>query len=244
MQNAHDSEDGQPTEAEPRAAELERKREELASLLGASLYEATKGDSILRVGREELYDGIKAIDEELARLQAEAMPAQDAEFEPEPEPEPELEPAPVPEPEPEPAQDVPLTCAVCGAPMEETFLFCRACGAKKGSSASKPVNQADASLATPSQPWMTTVLQQPVSDTRVCVACGKPMDPEHRFCMSCGAKNDPAPTSPGGAMGTTPAYASPDHTTILSFNDALLCSVCGAALEPGNRFCAVCGSKV
>ena len=47
-----------------------KRRQQLAGQLGASLYEATKDNAELRQGREELYDGIAAIDMERAQLQA------------------------------------------------------------------------------------------------------------------------------------------------------------------------------
>ena len=47
-----------------------KRRQQLAGQLGASLYEATKDNTELRQGREELFDGIAAIDNERAQLQA------------------------------------------------------------------------------------------------------------------------------------------------------------------------------
>ena len=51
-----------------RIAELSRIREGFATHLGSSLYEATKNNENLRWGRESLYDGIAACDDERARL--------------------------------------------------------------------------------------------------------------------------------------------------------------------------------
>ena len=52
-----------------RIGELNRQRQGLAAQLGASLYEATRGDAALVSGREALYDGIARIDAEREQCQ-------------------------------------------------------------------------------------------------------------------------------------------------------------------------------
>ena len=52
-----------------RIGELNRQRQNLAAQLGASLYEATRGDAALTAGREALYDGIARIDAEREECQ-------------------------------------------------------------------------------------------------------------------------------------------------------------------------------
>ena len=52
-----------------RSGELNRQRQGLAAQLGASLYEATRGDAALVSGREALYDGIARIDAEREQCQ-------------------------------------------------------------------------------------------------------------------------------------------------------------------------------
>ncbi|MCR2035543.1 DUF3450 domain-containing protein, partial [Adlercreutzia mucosicola] len=87
-----------------RMNELTKQRQGLAAQLGASLYEATREDAALRVGREALYDGIAACDAEKAECQRQID---------------ELEAQ---------AADT-FSCAVCGARMGSTDLFCSGCGA-------------------------------------------------------------------------------------------------------------------
>lgn len=131
-----------------RMNELTKQRQGLAAQLGASLYEATREDAALRVGREALYDGIAACDAEKAECQRqidelEAQAAASAQ-----------------------AADT-FSCAVCGARMGGTDLFCSGCGA--------PADKArPAAAAAPSG--------------RACAKCGAPLGEGDLFCMSCGAR--------------------------------------------------------
>ena len=97
-----------------------KRRQGLAAQLGASLYEATKDNAELREGREGLFDGIAAIDEERARLQAEIdqLEAESAA-------------------QAQAAQT--LTCPFCGTRVSATDLFCSGCG--------KPMAEIQAALA-------------------------------------------------------------------------------------------------
>lgn len=93
-----------------RIGELTKQRQGLAAQLGASLYEATRGDVALRAGREALFDGIAQCDAERDECQrqidaleaAAAASAQAA---------------------------TTFACAVCGAKMNGGDLFCSGCGA-------------------------------------------------------------------------------------------------------------------
>lgn len=89
--------------------EINKRRQQLAAQLGASLYEATKDAPELRAGREALYDGIAACDAERADAQrkideldamSQAASAAAATF----------------------------RCSVCGATMGGGDLFCSGCG--------------------------------------------------------------------------------------------------------------------
>lgn len=89
--------------------EINKRRQQLAAQLGASLYDSTKDDTTLRHGREALYDGIASCDAERADCQAkidalEAM-AQAASV-----------------------ASTNFTCVVCGAQMGGADLFCSGCG--------------------------------------------------------------------------------------------------------------------
>ena len=90
-------------------SEITRKRSALAAQLGASLYDVTKDDANFRTGREQLYDGIAALDKErddcqaeIARIEAEADAAAQA--------------ARV------------YICPQCGGKVAEGDLFCSGCG--------------------------------------------------------------------------------------------------------------------
>lgn len=89
--------------------EINRRRQQLAAQLGASLYEATKDAPELRAGREALYDGIAACDAERAdaqrkidELDAMALAATVA------------------------ASN--YKCSVCGSTVAGGDLFCSGCG--------------------------------------------------------------------------------------------------------------------
>ena len=86
-----------------------KRRQNLAAQLGASLYEATKDDEDLRRGREALYDGIAACDEEraayqeeIARIESEAQSAA--------------------------ASAATTSCPFCGAKIGAGDMFCSGCG--------------------------------------------------------------------------------------------------------------------
>jgi len=132
-----------------RMNELTKQRQGLAAQLGASLYEATRGgDAVLRSGREALYDGIAACDAEKAECQRQidALDAQAAAS----------------------AQAAgTFSCAVCGARMGGTDLFCSGCGTPADKA--RPV-----AVAAPSG--------------RACAKCGAPLGEGDLFCMSCGAR--------------------------------------------------------
>ena len=92
-----------------RIGELNRQRQNLAAQLGASLYEATRGDAALTAGREALYDGIARIDAEreecqrqIAAIDEQAAAAATA--------------------------ATGFACAVCGAHMTGADLFGAGCG--------------------------------------------------------------------------------------------------------------------
>ncbi|WP_282190803.1 zinc ribbon domain-containing protein [Adlercreutzia caecimuris] len=133
-------------------SEVNKRRQQLAAQLGASLYEETRGHESLRVGREALYDGIAACDAERtecqrqlaeieaqAALQTEAMRTYAC---------PtcgstvgasdmfcsgcgtsrevilaQVPAAPIAQPT--------VFCSSCGAPVGESDAFCMACGAKR-----------------------------------------------------------------------------------------------------------------
>ena len=119
------------------------------------------GDAVLRSGREALYDGIAACDAEKAECQRQidALDAQAAAS----------------------AQAAgTFSCAVCGARMGGTDLFCSGCGTPADKA--RPV-----AVAAPSG--------------RACAKCGAPLGDGDLFCMSCGTRVEPEGESGIGESG-------------------------------------------
>ena len=129
--------------------EINKRRQQLAAQLGATLYDATKDDPQYRSGREALYDGIGACDAERAAAQAkidelDAM-AQAAT-----------------------AAATTYRCVVCGAAMAGDDLFCSGCGT--------PADQARPVAAATSAPLTGPRCAQcdaPMAEGDMfCMACG------------------------------------------------------------------------
>lgn len=140
-----------------------KRRQQLAGQLGASLYEATKDNTELRQGREELFDGIAAIDNERAQLQAQIdeleRQAQAAAY-----------------------ASAFIDCPFCHNRLQQSVMFCSGCG--------KSMAEIQAELARQAQAAPTPVEAQvaPADGAAVCPACGAPIQAGHAFCMNCGHK--------------------------------------------------------
>lgn len=155
------------------------RRQQYVAELGASLYEATKDDSMMRSGREDLYDGIAAIDQELERIQAQL---DDIERQAE-----------------DTAQAaVSIACPFCHTRMEATDMFCSGCG--------KPMSEVQARLAAAetagSAPVNPDGNQHAVP---VCPACNSVVREGDAFCMYCGARLDSSATDPDRSVTSQPA---------------------------------------
>lgn len=158
-----------------------KRRQQLAAQLGASLYEVTREDAALRSGREALYDGIAAIDQERDAIQAQldelerqaAAAAQAA---------------------------ASIECPFCHTRISATDMFCCGCG--------KPMAEIQAAYAAapavPAEPEPA-----PVAVQATCPACGSPVNEGDAFCMNCGAKLGAAAPEP--APEPAPQPASPDQ---------------------------------
>ena len=139
--------------------EATKRRTQLETQLGASLYEATRGDPVLRAGREDLYDGIAQCDAERAQCQYE-IDAINA----------EAEAARIA------AQG--YECPRCHTHIDHGDSFCSGCGL--------PVSEI---LAAQGQgQFGAGAPEQPGAGTIPCPSCGEPTNPGDIFCMSCGAK--------------------------------------------------------
>ena len=95
-----------------RISEVTKRRHQLSAQLGAALYEETRGNEQMRVGREALYDGIAACDAERAECQRqlaeiEAQAASQAEA----------------------ART--YVCPTCGSSVGAMDMFCSGCGASR-----------------------------------------------------------------------------------------------------------------
>ncbi|MCR2035410.1 zinc ribbon domain-containing protein [Adlercreutzia mucosicola] len=152
-------------------SEVNKRRQQLAAQLGASLYEETRDNGQLRIGREALYDGIAACDAERAERQKqlaeiEAQAALQAEA---------VRTYVCPtcgstvgatdmfcsgcgtSREVILAQTTPVVatvqatefCSSCGAPVRERDAFCMACGAKRAPLADKVPVSTDAEAPAP-----------------------------------------------------------------------------------------------
>lgn len=167
-------------------SEAMKRRQTLAAQLGASLYDATKDDPTFRAGREAIYDGIAAIDDERAgyqaeidRIEAEAQAAQ--------------------------AAAVRYTCPFCGSSVAASDLFCSGCG--------KPMTEIEAAITKQRTIGIATAAAPDASSSATCPQCGAPINEGDMFCMSCGAKLESAPEPEPVVVPEPEPVAVPDPAT-------------------------------
>lgn len=142
-------------------AETTKRRQSLAAQLGASLYEFTKDDPAFRAGREEIYDGIAACDEERAACQAEID---------------EIEAAAAAASE----SARMIECTNCHARVAAGDRFCSGCG--------KPVEEIKEELHAAQE---SAENLSPEEAGAVCSSCGASVAADNLFCTSCGARIEP-----------------------------------------------------
>lgn len=156
----------QEEELRARIRDVEERRVPWETKLGASLYDATKDDLVLREGREELYASLEELDAERAgyeaeldalraaaraRVDRERLLAQAVE------------------------DDAPFDCPFCGRHIASGDRFCAGCG--------RPVEEGRRELVA-----RMLSEQYEAAEDPVCPACGSPVREGDRFCISCGAK--------------------------------------------------------
>ncbi len=154
------------------------KRQGLAAQLGASLYEATKNDPSFVAGREKLYEGIEALDNQRKLLEQQ-----------------------IAEIENEAAGDMVLRCHVCGTAVNASDSFCTGCGtplaqirAAHGIAyVQQPAVSPGIGVAGEQAPAMANAAMRP------CPACGKSVSVEDVFCIHCGSRLD----APSAAVDRT-----------------------------------------
>lgn len=167
--------------------EITKRRQQLTSQLGASLYLATKDDPAMREGREGLYNAIATCDLEREQCQQrlgqlELMNEAVESF----------------------------RCVVCGAKMTGSDLFCSGCGTTadqarpamaapmggaavgttRCASCGAPMGANDIfcmSCGASVAPAASAGSAPAAGDTK-CASCGAPMAADDMFCMSCGAR--------------------------------------------------------
>ncbi|MBQ9059028.1 MAG: zinc ribbon domain-containing protein [Atopobiaceae bacterium] len=138
-------------------SDLLKKRQLLAAQLGASLYEQTKDDPVLREGRDELYRGIEQIDErrEAIELELAALDRQSAEA----------------------AQSSTfLRCPSCGSAVAISDVFCSGCGRSVAEIKEELLKvQTTEEVVFPLQ-----------NGGKTCPHCGAGVLDDDAFCMQCG----------------------------------------------------------
>ena len=150
-------------------------------------------------------------------------------------------------------------CDKCGAPVMPGDAFCTTCGAPVTGRPPVPSGVPAPSGARPfsvTQPVTARVsAYAPMGAASVCPQCKAPLAPGDAFCTSCGTR---IPTllpieplaSRGGSqtvlvsdLGDIPAQ-SPVPVPASAPAPARTCPNCNAPIEPGNRFCILCGRQV
>ena len=121
-------------------------------------------------------------------------------------------------------------CTNCNSQQPDGAAFCDECGTKLATVAPTPVP--------PAAPPMQST---PTAIATTCPICNAQVMPGEIFCNNCGANlssavSIPAPQSP--AYATSPPRAAP------AMAGTLTCQNCRAQLDPGSRFCDMCGAPV
>lgn len=172
---------------EEQIIELNRRRAEIAAELGASLYEATKDDAVLRQGREALYDGIAACDSECEACRAEIERIEEAE-----KAAAEAAAAVVVEETSVEVADVNavVNCVICGTAIQPDDAFCCGCGTPVDKARPQAVEAATTESA-----------------SLICVVCGTAMQPGDAFCCGCGTSVDKALSQGDASAAPAPEAA-------------------------------------
>ena len=146
-------------------AELESKRKAFATELGESLYEVVRDDEKLREGREELLDGIAALDEQKAACEKEIADIE-AEIAAEAAAAAEAEAARL---------NAEYVCQRCGTTVHGYDKFCSGCAMP----VARIIDAYEGTL---------TVEEAVAQSPKICPTCGQEVGEADLFCMTCGTK--------------------------------------------------------
>lgn len=202
-----------------RTKEINQERVRLASQLGAALYEQIKEQPEIGKGFEQLCRSIAELDKE-----REEISQQIAQLEQESKARAEAKQA--------------YVCPNCKSVFSTGDVFCSGCGQK-----------VETLLSSMNATGSTT------SGGSICVNCGHAVDVEDVYCMTCGAKLSAAAPNASKGEREEPSVISPDALGQSSANNAQMsiaaaevqparCLRCGCELQPDDRFCMSCGSRV
>ena len=146
-------------------SDLTHQRADLAAQLGASLYDATKDDPAFTAGRESLYEGIAAVDDQRAALQAQLT---------------EIEA----QAEADAIARKTYTCPVCGTQVKDSASFCPGCG--------KPVSEIrdEVRRAREEEEAAAKAAADEAARALICPNCGAIVGDDDKFCQSCGKAID------------------------------------------------------
>lgn len=241
-----------------------KRRQNLAAQLGASLYDITKDDPNLRLGREALYDGIAAIDAErvqiqaeLDRLEREAQAAQIASThfacpfcgsqlsatdvfcsgcgKPMAEIQAALSSAQMGTP----ANWGGPTCPKCGAAMNVGDMFCMSCGHKLDAPAAAP-SAAPAADAAPSDGFVSEPApESPVASEPVFEPAPEPavaQEPVFEPAVAPEPAFEPAPEAAPAGADLDPSFSASSEPA-----SGRACPKCGTPAAPNDKFCMNCG---
>ena len=146
-------------------AEFASKRKDLAAELGESLFEIVRDDEKLREGREEILDGIAALDEQKATCEKEIADIEE-----------EIAAEAAAAAEAEAARlNAEYVCQRCGTTVHGYDKFCSGCAMP----VARIIDAYEGTLTSEE-----AVAQSP----KICPTCGLEVGENDLFCMSCGTK--------------------------------------------------------
>ena len=151
------------------------------------------------------------------------------------------------------APDETVICSNCGATLNAGARFCTACGKATEPTpvvevTTRPVPLMDTSPP-PDPPQVEEAVPAPADETLICSGCGATLNPDVRFCTVCG-KPLSAEASVEAPREISRIVLADSSLPVIephpppSLVTDIVCSNCGAALNPASKFCNMCGTPV